>query len=131
MKFPSLPSSSTLHNAVSKPSLKTIAPLAVAVASMSPAVLVGGAVAKEVVQNQSQIKSTLGNVATDAKKAGVTVATDTKKVGTTIAVDTSKVGGTVAKDAKKAGTAVASGMEHIVMMGGAVLVGIVVLKMML
>ena len=116
----------TLHNAVEKPSLKNIAAAAIMVTPLGLA----GTLA---VANKDAIKSTLHSVGSevkkDAKVVGSTIAKevkhDVKVVGSTV-----KQGGEIAiKGAKKAGSVVTSGFTNMLYIGGAALVGLVVLKM--
>ena len=101
----------TLHNAVQKPSLTHIAAAAL---TLTPV----GLAANVAIGNKEAIKSTLHSVAAEVKK-------DVKVVGSTV-----KKGGEVAiSGVKKAGSVVTGGFTNMLYIGGAALVGLVVLKM--
>jgi hypothetical protein len=118
MKFPSLPSASTLTAAVKKPSLATIAPVVAGALMLTPAGLVAGG-AVMAVEHKDAIKTTLGKAVTEVKK-------DTKVAVSTV----EKVAVSGAKVVEKGAKSVVSGMENFMFMGLAV-GGIVVLMMIL
>ena len=109
---------STLHTAVSKPSLATIAPVLMAAAMITPVGAVAGATVLAV-QHKDEIKSSLGHAATTVSHGGKVAVNTVEKVAV-------KAGTTVAHGAKS----VVSGMENFMYMAMGV-GGIVVLMMVL
>jgi hypothetical protein len=102
---------STIHNAVQKPSLTHIAAAAL---TMTPV----GLAANIAIGNKEAIKSTLSAAGAEIKK-------DIKIVESTVV----KGGEVAIKGVKKAGSVVTSGFTNMLYIGGAALVGLVVLKM--
>ena len=111
MGFSLSPVKSTLHTAIAKPNIHNVAAAAIMVTPLGMA----GTLA---VGNKDAIKSTLHT-------AGTTVKNDSKIIGTS----TLSASKTVAHGAGKAAHSVASGFTHMLYMGGAALVGIIILKM--
>ena len=118
-KLPSVAAAkSTLHSAVSKPSLATVLPVLAGVAMLTPVGAVAGATVLAV-QHKDEIKSSLGHAATTVKHGGKAAVNTVEKVAV-------KAGTTVAHGAKS----VASGMQNFMFMAMGV-GGIVVLMMVL
>ena len=113
MKFSLAPIKNTLQAAVTKPSLKTVA----AAALMATPVGLVGTLA---VGNKEAIKSTLHSVAIEVKKDALVVGSTVKKGGEV-----------VIKTAEKGAKAVTAGFTNMLYIGGACLVGLVILKMTL
>ena len=118
-KLPSVAAvKTTLHTAVSKPSLATVVPVLAGVAMLTPVGAVAGATVLAV-QHKDEIKSSLGHAATTVKNGGKTAVSTVEKVAV-------KTGTVVAHGAKS----VASGMQNFMFMAMGV-GGIVVLMMIL
>lgn len=110
---------STLQTAVTKPSLKTVAPVLAGLAMMTPVGAVVGVGAVLAVEHKDAIKTTLGS-------AVKTVKNEAKVVGSTV----EKVAVTGAKTVAKGAKSVASGMQNFMYMAMGV-GGLVVLMMVL
>ena len=122
-KLPPKPSissvKSTLHTAVTKPSLASVAPVLAGLAMMTPAGAVVGVGAVLDVEHKDAIKSTLGHAVTTVEK-------DSKATVNTVEKVAVKTGTVVAHEAKS----VASGMQNFMYMAMGV-GGLVVLMMVL
>ena len=119
MKLPSVAAvKSTLHTAVSKPSLAMALPVLAGVAVLTPVGAVAGATATAI-KNKDEIKTSLGHAATTVKNGGKTAVSTVEKVAV-------KTGTVVAHGAKS----VATGMQNFMFMAMGV-GGIVVLMMVL